>query len=44
MLYLSVDDNIELMVEEFKNYVQDDWDWKTRWMSSNSGYMTKSPQ
>ena len=39
MLSASVDEEIELNASEFDNYVQDDWNWKENWMSSNTKYM-----
>lgn len=42
MLELSVDDEVELTVDEFANYVQDDWHWKESWALSNSHYITKT--
>jgi len=40
MLEMSVDDEIDLLSNEFECYVQDDWGWKERWSTSNSKYMT----
>lgn len=38
MLEMSVDDTIEVTSEEFRNYVQDKWNWSRSWALSNSGY------
>jgi hypothetical protein len=38
MLEMSVDDTIEVSAEEFRNYVQDKWQWSRSWAISNSGY------
>jgi len=38
MLDMSVDDVIELTNQEFQQYVQDDWNWKSQWIGSNSKY------
>ncbi len=40
MLAMSVDDEIDLLSNEFECYVQDDWGWKQAWGTSNSKYMT----
>lgn len=38
MLELSVDTEIEITQEEFKNLVKDEWSWKDVWELSNSRY------
>lgn len=42
MLEWHVSTNIEVTVDEFAKYVQDNWDWKERWSASNSYYMAKT--
>ncbi len=37
-LELTTQDEIELDDREFKSFVEDDWDWKNNWMTSNSAY------
>lgn len=41
MLGMSVDDAVELTNREFGQYVQDDWEWKSDWASSNSKYLSR---
>lgn len=41
MLDLEVERTVELTEREFAQYVQDDWDWKEQWMSSNTKYTNK---
>lgn len=38
MLELDVDDHVELDDQEYATYVQDDWGWRQRFLTSNSGY------
>lgn len=38
MLAFSAEDTVELTEYEFKNYVQDDWDWTHAVKSVNSNY------
>jgi hypothetical protein len=42
MLEWHTEDEIEMTMEQFAQYVQDDWDWKQRWSTSNSGYLAKA--
>lgn len=42
MLGWSVDNEVELSQEEFRQYIFDDWHWKQHWMTSNTAYMAKS--
>ena len=39
MLSASVDTEIDLDASEFDNYVQDDWNWKQNWVTSNTKYL-----
>jgi len=36
MLQMDTDDHVVLTREEFKNYVKDDWVWKSEFQASNS--------
>lgn len=38
MVEMSIDDQIELTVEEFTSYVMDDWRWKRQFLTTNSTY------
>lgn len=38
MLEWSTDDNITLAADEFRQFVQDQWDWKDGFISSNAAY------
>lgn len=40
MLEMSVDSEVELSIQEFQNYVNDEWNWKQAWTTSNSKYLT----
>lgn len=42
MLEMSVDDQIVLSADEFKNYVQDVWNWTRSWGASNLRYVSNS--
>ncbi len=42
MLDWSVDDEIELEQQAFRQYIFDDWYWKDQWLHSNTAYMVKS--
>lgn len=37
---LSTDVEIELSHSQYKQWVQDDWDWKSGWITSNSVYLS----
>lgn len=39
MLEMDVRATITLTADEFKCYVQDRWDWKRDWLTSNSKYI-----
>jgi hypothetical protein len=39
MLDFSDTDQITLTQGDFRNYVLDEWDWKTRWNLSNAKYL-----
>lgn len=39
MLNWSEDESIVLTHKEFKNYVEDDWDWNSNFAASNSSYI-----
>lgn len=41
MLEWHIADEIEVTVDDFARYVQDDWDWKERWKVTNVGYLSK---
>lgn len=38
MLEMSIDTNIQLSEHDFQSYVLDEWQWKSRFDSSNVGY------
>jgi hypothetical protein len=40
MLEFSVDQELELTQQEFKTYVQDEWNWKHEFTTVNSAYTT----
>lgn len=42
MLEMSVDEQITLEEETFKNLVMDDWRWKENFLHSNSSYSPKA--
>lgn len=42
MLELSVDDVVSLNYEQYKNYYQDEWDWKRSWNVQNNGYIVSA--
>jgi hypothetical protein len=39
MLEMHTDGGIKLNAQDFARYVQDEWDWKHRWETSNSNYL-----
>ena len=39
MLTLEVNDNVTLSWEEYRNYVDDEWDWSRRWAANTSSYV-----
>lgn len=39
MLELDSRDTIELNEQEFRQFVQDEWDWKQNWLTSTSSYV-----
>ncbi len=41
MLNWSTEDEIDLDYQSFRQYVEDDWNWKQSWSLSNSGYIAK---
>ena len=41
MLKLHVSDRIEITAQDYSSYVDDNWDWKHHWKSSNTMYMSK---
>lgn len=41
MLELDSRDAIELNEQEFRQFVQDDWDWKQSWISSTRSYVVE---
>ncbi|MHA2279795.1 MAG: hypothetical protein ACXAC5_02735 [Promethearchaeota archaeon] len=42
MCEMSVDDEIELSYENFRNYVLDKWHWRDQFIASNAGYSEKA--
>lgn len=38
LIQMSKDDEVVLTPDEYRCYVQDDWDWKNAWLISNKGY------
>lgn len=42
MCDMSVDNEIELSHEDFRNYVLDKWHWREQFIASNSGYSAKA--
>lgn len=40
MLELSVDDNVELTYAQYKQFYNDEWDWKRHWSASNAAYIS----
>lgn len=40
MLDMSVDDEVTLSTERFRNLVLDDWKWKPAWIESTSKYLS----
>lgn len=38
MLNMSLDTEIALSEQDYKNYVLDDWTWKSQFLASNSAY------
>jgi hypothetical protein len=38
MLRMSVDENVTLTDYEYRQYVEDEWDWKQRFATTNSRY------
>jgi len=41
MLEMSVDDEVYLTRNEFKQYVRDEWNWKDSFIATNSFYLDK---
>lgn len=39
MLEMSVDDNIEIEMHDFNQYVMDEWSWKAGFALTNSSYL-----
>lgn len=39
MMEWSIDDEIVLDQQQFKQYIKDDWGWKQSWVTSNTAYM-----
>ena len=42
MLEWSTDETVELNQEQYKNYIDDKWDWYGHWSLSNSNYLSMS--
>jgi len=42
MLEMSVDETISLSEQDFRRYVQDEWEWKDDFYLSNSSYSSSS--
>lgn len=42
MCEMSVDDEIELSYDNFRNYVLDKWRWREQFIASNSEYSAKA--
>ena len=42
MCEMSVDDEIELSHEDFRNYVLDKWNWRDQFIASNRNYSAKA--
>ena len=42
MLKMSVDDHTLLSERDFQCYVLDDWDWKQKFLASNSAYSRRA--
>lgn len=40
MLEMDINDTVELDMQEFAQFVQDDWGWKRQWNTSNFGYIS----
>lgn len=40
MLEMSIDEYIDLSMSEFRQYVQDKWTWKEKFMTTNSKYLS----
>ncbi len=38
MLSMSVDEEIVLDMDDFRNFVEDNWNWKRAWIMTNSKY------
>ena len=38
MLEMCVDEVVEIDMQQFDNYVRDNWHWKAQWSASNSHY------
>ena len=38
MLELDVTETVELTISDYQKYVEDDWEWKTSFLASNSKY------
>ncbi len=39
MLALHAEDTITISTEDYKKFVEDKWNWKTQWNSTNSKYL-----
>lgn len=42
MLEWSTDETVQLNHEQYKNYIDDNWDWKNHWSLSNSMYLSNA--
>lgn len=38
MLEMDLNDTVELTMDEFARYVQDQWEWRQQWTVTNSAY------
>ncbi len=38
MLSMSTDEVVEITYQEFRQYVEDNWNWRESWTASNSKY------
>lgn len=43
MLEMATDTEIELTHVQYKQWVQDKWDWKEHWSMSNVAYLSAAP-
>lgn len=39
MLEMSVDENVQITHDDFARFVDDDWDWRAGWTTSNAKYL-----